>query len=110
MKLGHIETQNNSKITGNRVEVLYSIYDDELNSIDLDFLDYCELAANLDFLHIPYTMKFTEYYDDYEDKMHTSHDVNTETLVFHFIDNTIVYIGKKYNILDDLREKYNLPY
>lgn len=98
MIYGHLPETNKNRINGNR-EI--NLFNDAIRSLKpWDILDL------MCFYDIPYTVKHSidEIYDN------EWVTVESETLLFVWCNDEMVTCARKVNILEELQEKYNLPY
>lgn len=107
---GHLVNTKTS-ITGNRYSTVASIYECETKEAITHFLETydfepCDIISLMHYYGINHSVKYEE--SEYADGIHHYCTIESDTLFFLFHNNELMECSKKYNILDELKEKYNL--
>lgn len=106
---GHIEETNKNRINGNRLETIASLFECNNREEEIFFLEAYDFEP-IDITNLMhyYSISYKITYREYDTHLETS--IETDTLIFNFHDNYFVNAYRKYNILDELRAEFNLPY
>lgn len=109
---GHIEIDRKYAITGNREETIINIYDCETKEDIVHFYETYDFEPSdiLGLMHYYQIDHSTRYWidEDYNENKHHCCEINSEGLRFYFVDQQVMYISKKFNVYDELMEKFNL--
>lgn len=113
MRNGHIEIDRKYAITGNREEVVISLYDCETREERSQFFEaydfeISDIIGLMQYYDISYRMKEWEDVNEYDNSIIYRCMIDTDSLRFCFENHQIIYVTKKFNVYDELMEKFNL--
>lgn len=107
---GHL-TNTKTSITGNRYSTVASIYECDTKEAIAHFLETYDFEPSdiINLMHY-YGINHSVKYETREWEFNTDYYciIESDTLYFVFRNNELLECSKKYNILDELKEKYNL--
>lgn len=112
MRNGHIEIERQYAITGNREETIINLWDCETREEKTHFYETYDFEPSdilglMDYLQIDHTTKYW-IDEDYDGNIYKCCEINSKGLRFYFKNQQVMYVSKKFNVYDELMEKFNL--
>lgn len=107
---GHLTFNEHKAITGNRLKAIISIMETDSDNEYTSFLEtYNFEPSDIMALMYTYGIDYKYSYRDLDDYLGGYDEtIETETLIFTFHDSQFYGVYEKYNILDELQEKYGI--